>query len=97
MVLLSNSDEDFERLWYNTGGYNVFTGTEETQTPAEVARGGNFRSAEIDNWTNASFDSVKVAIDTYRYEVVLTILAKDERIQPENIKHNRISWTSHSI
>jgi len=80
MVLLSNSDEDFERLWYNTGGYNVFTGTEETQTPTEVARGGNFRSAEIDNWTNASFDSVKVAIDTYRYEVVLTILAKDERI-----------------
>ena len=58
MVLLSNSDEDFERLWYNTGGFNDFNGIKTSQTPEEVARQGNFRSAEIDNWTNTSFDSV---------------------------------------
>lgn len=58
MVLLSNSDEDFESLWRHTGGYNDTAG-KHLQPPDVIAKGGNFRSARVDQWTNASFETVK--------------------------------------
>lgn len=58
MVLLSNSDDDFERLWNHAGGLNDADGVKHTQSAQDVAAAGNFRSTLVDNWTNTSFDSV---------------------------------------
>ncbi|KAL4225533.1 hypothetical protein ACF0H5_016221 [Mactra antiquata] len=60
MVIVTQSQQDFDTFWTQTGGVNDATGIKHQMDLGFIVKGGNFRSSLIDNWNTESFLSATI-------------------------------------